>query len=63
MLWEEIKEICELERGSWMFKRDNTWRPNGNIFNIENMLSEEEEEEATAEEESRKDPQQSDSTK
>ena len=63
MLWEEIKEICELERGSWMFKRDNTWRPNGNIFNIENMLSEEEEEEATAEEESRKDPQPSDSTK
>jgi len=64
MLWEEIKEICELERGSWMFKRDNTWRPNGDIFNIENMLSEEEEEEeTTAEEESRKDPQQSDSTK
>jgi hypothetical protein len=62
MLWEEIKEICELERSSWMFKRDNTWRPNGDILNIGNILSEEEEE-TTIEEESRKDLQQSDSTK
>ena len=62
MLWEEIKEICEIERNSWIFKRDNTWRPNSDILNIGNISSEEEEE-TTVEEESRKDPQHSDSTK
>ena len=39
------KETCESERGAWMFKRDNTWRPNAHTLNNGNVWSEENEEE------------------
>jgi hypothetical protein len=45
VLWEEIKEICESERGAWRFKRDNTWRPNVHTLNNGNVLNEENDEE------------------
>jgi hypothetical protein len=32
MLWEEIMTICEEERRSWEFTRDNRWKPqNGKV--------------------------------
>ena len=36
-LWEEIVETCEVERSSWTFTRDLTWKPNISIN--ENMIT------------------------
>jgi hypothetical protein len=43
-LWEEIAEICEIEKSSWTFTRDLTWTPiNSNNEDMTTNVEEEEE--------------------
>ena len=61
-LWEEIKETCRLERESWTFTRDTTWKPNVIQKDVEGVVVYEGGE--TQEEEgSKNDPEKADSTK
>ena len=54
VLWEEIKTICEEERNSWTFTRDNRWKPPNRVDDgkdIDDMVTEDDLEESTTFEE------------